>query len=117
MFRMLEDVVQSYSWPVKIEIPVDGGRYRDADFQAVFQMLGQDEIDDIIRRIQDEDAQDEDLANRLLIGWTGVVGKDGEALAFSDENRSALLNVPYVRRAVLRAYLASMGGRKARQKN
>lgn len=118
MFK-LSDAPDTYTWPVVVEIPADGGNYREARFTARFQLQPQDVVDEVLQKIRDEDDQDEDtdLAVKLLVGWEDVQGADGQPLVYSDESKHALLNIPYVRGAVVRAYFASLGGKKARRKN
>ncbi len=96
---------------------IDGGRWREAKFLGLFSLVHQSEIDDILAKIADGEEQDEDLASRLLVGWSEIVGEDGQPLPYSEEAKASILDLPHVRRAVLKAYGDSLGGRAARRKN
>ena len=98
----------TYSWPVILEMPVDGGRFKKERFTVVFRRLPQSRIDEILllgqklRRVaQDGLPETEDLLSEtratvreMIAGWEGVKQSDDdpEDLEFNDENLSALLD-------------------------
>lgn len=116
MFKLAEQP-DDYSWPVEIQIPQDGGRYTTAEFDARFRILPQSEIDAIIETAQNGTGQDEALMSRVLIGWARVEGEDGGPLAYSEEAKRALLDIPYVRIGIARAFFNSIRGRERQRKN
>jgi len=54
----------------------------------------------------------------VVRGWSGIKidDKDGEDFPFSDENLRRLINIPYVRSAILDGYFEGVNG-KARRGN
>ncbi len=110
MFKIAQN--PSYKWPVAVHIPADGGKFVKATFTAEFRALAQSEMDNVLADIRDGD-RDADFAGECLIGWSGVQDADGADLPFSDEAKARLLNIPYVRAAVVAAFFDSItGGRR-----
>ncbi|MBF0093991.1 MAG: hypothetical protein HQL34_05540 [Alphaproteobacteria bacterium] len=102
----------SYSWPVIVQTPVDGGKFTKATFDATFKVIPQERIDAIVRGGN----VDAELLCEVTQGWKGVQDDDGQDLPFSEEARDRLLSVPYVRAGLVDAYLDSLSG-GARRKN
>jgi hypothetical protein len=113
MFKIAEAPL-TYTWPVTVSIPANGGKYTKATLTAEFQALDQDRIDAIIGGEAEIDA---DLLTECLVGWKGVQDADGAELPVSDEGRVRLLKIPYVRSALVRAFFESISGGAARRKN
>ncbi len=114
MFKITDDV--SYSCPVTVHTPRDGGHTKGT-FNAKFALLGQDEIDQILEnaRLGRDNA---DLCDKVLVGWgSEVLGPDGQPFEFNDANKAVLLNKPYIRNAILKAFVESISGDGARRKN
>lgn len=103
----------SITWPVTVQIPRDGGKTTKATFEAEFRLLDQDEFD----RVYSEGGTDRDLLARVLVGWSGVQDDAGGEMTFSDEARATLAAIPYVRQALVTAYLQCATGREAARKN
>lgn len=105
----------SYSWPVAVEFPVDGGRFDRQTFDAQFKRLPQDRIRQIWDQIQANELDDDGLCNEVLVGWTGVQDGKGSEVPYSEKARKDLLRVPLVAAAIVGAWLDSLS--KARRKN
>ena len=87
-------------WPIKIDVPLDGGKIEQQKLTARFQMLVQDEIDPIFeaaaKRLGEASVEDEKAFRRW--GPLGVLGADPEgAEAFL---KLAILNMPDLKRQV-----------------
>lgn len=106
---------ESYSWPVAVEFPVDGGRFDRQTFDAQFKRLPQDRIRQVWEQIQSNELDDDGLCNEILVGWTGVKDGKGADVPYSEKARADLLRVPLVAAAVVSAWLDSLS--KARRKN
>lgn len=113
MFRIAKNT--SYKWPVTVHIPQDGGKFVKATFTAEFRALPQSEIDSVLQDIRDGD-RDADFTERSLIGWSGVQDDDASELPYSDEAKAKLIDIPYVRNALVTAFFESISG-GARRKN
>ena len=75
----------SYSWPVSVKLPADGGKFEKQTFDA-----------------------------QLLVGWSGVVDGDGDEILFSETLKEQLLDIPTVAAAIIVAYFDSLTGSKAK---
>ena len=106
---------ESYSWPVAVEFPVDGGRFDKQTFDAQFKRLSQDRIREIWDQIQANEIDDDGLCREILIGWTGIQDANGADVPYSEKARGDLLRVPLVAAAVVSAWLDSLS--KAKRKN
>lgn len=107
----------SYSWPITLVLPVDGGRREKHTFDGEFKRLPQTRINEIIRlaramergRLEEgEELQDQDAAREVLVGWSGVVDDDGKEIKFSEASLSQLLEIPTVAAQVVRAWFDSI---------
>lgn len=109
MFKMVQTA--TYMWPVRVQMPVDGGRFEESTFDAQFKRLNLDEI----KALENTDETGEAQCKALLVGWKGVVDDSGEEVPFSEHARNQLLQWPTVRAALLHAWRDSVAG--ARRKN
>lgn len=101
----------SYTWPVTVEYPIDGGRTERQTFDAEFRRLSQSRIRELADGLSNSDLTDADVAAEVLVGWSGVT--DGEQeIPFSDRALRQLLEVPLVASAVVVAYFNSLSGAK-----
>lgn len=102
----------SYIWPVSVQTPVNGGKFAKATFDATFKVISQERIDAIVRGGN----VDSELLSEVIQDWKGVQDDEDNELPFSEGARDRLLSVPYVRAALVDAYLDSLSG-GARRKN
>jgi hypothetical protein len=102
----------SYTWPVTVEFPTDGGKTDRQTFDAEFKRLTQTRINEIRAAIEANATTDTELAREVLVGWEGVTDGNGEAVPFSERSRDQLLDVPLVSAAVIYAWLGSLTGAK-----
>lgn len=105
----------SYSWPVTVEFPIDGGRFEKQSFDAEFRRLPQTRIREIWDLIQSGDLTDDELCNEVLTGWAGIQDAKGGDVPYSEKAKTDLLNVPLVAAAVVSSWLDSLS--KGKRKN
>lgn len=107
----------TYSWPIPLELPADGGRKEKFSFDGEFRRLPQSRINEIIkvarameygRSLDDEELDDKTAAREILVGWTGVVDDDGKEIPFSDAALGQLLEIPTIGAQIVRAWFDSM---------
>lgn len=107
----------TYSWPIPLELPADGGRKEKFSFDGEFRRLPQSRINEIIkvarameygRSLDDEELDDKTAAREILVGWTGVVDDDGKEIPFSDAALGQLLEIPTIGAQIIRAWFDSM---------
>ena len=123
------DQSESYSWPVTVKVPQDGGRFRSFTFDAEFKRVSQERREQLGRQLMrqkrtwDDGNMEEDfltprqIADELLVGWSGIMdteGADAEPVPFSDKVKAQLLNIGDVADAILEAWNASIPGAKAK---
>lgn len=112
MFKITQQ--PTYSWPVTVELPTDGGKVEKATFDAEFKRLTQSRVDEIRMAVERNEMRDVDLAREAMVGWSGVVDGDGP-VPYSESARDQLLEIPMVSSAIVTALLGSLAG--ARRKN
>ena len=114
----------TYTWPVALVLPVDGGRRDKHTCDGEFKRLPQTRINQIVRLARasergrlndDEELLDQDAAKELLAGWSGVVDDDGKEIPFSDSALAQLLEIPTVAGQIVRAWFESID--TAKRKN
>ena len=106
----------SYTWPVPLIIPADGGRKEKHTFDAEFRRLPQSRINEIIKmardqelgRGDDETLDDKTAAREILIGWTGVMDDSGKEMPFSEAALEQLLEYPTIAGQIITAWFDSM---------
>lgn len=110
MFKLAQST--SYKWSVKIELPVDGGKFEKATFDAEFKRISQTRINELRTEMEKPGYSELDLAKEVLIGWNGVVDSDGNEIPFSEGNRDKLLDIPTVAVAIGMSFFESLAGAK-----
>lgn len=110
----------SYTWPVSIKLPANGGKRERQTFDAEFKRLAQSRINEIQREVQQrvkanekgedtgEGVSDQSIADEILVGWDGIVDGDGEPVPFSNAVKAQLLDVPMMAGALVAAYFESL---------
>jgi len=94
----------SYKWPVKVEVPVDGGKFETETFDAVFKRMSRSAFMDLLDKGEDA------LVDQILEGWEGVMDESGKEMPFTQKNKKEMLDDPYVIRALITAYADSVAG-------
>jgi hypothetical protein len=114
----------TYTWPVTLVIPVDGGRREKHSFDAEFKRLPQTRINEIIRQAKamergrlsdDEMLEDQTACAEILVGWSNVVDDDGQEIPFSQKAVDQLLELPTIAGQIVRAWFESL--ETAKRKN
>ncbi len=123
------DQSESYSWPVTVRVPQDGGRFRSFTFDALFKRVSQERREQLGRQLMrqkrtwDDGLMDNEfltprqIADELLVGWSGIMDTEGEGaqqVPFSEKVKAQLLNIGDVADAILDAWNASIPGAKAK---
>lgn len=107
----------SYTWPIVLLIPVDGGTRQKCTFDGELKRLPQSRINEIIKlaraaelgRLDDDEMLDDKAAAReILIGWSGVLDDDNNEIPFSEAALNQLLEIPTVAGQIIKAWFNSM---------
>lgn len=106
MFKLLQN--PEFTHTVKVQTPVNGG-HETQTFQARFRVIG----------ITDSDQHNTLTAEgtkvylrEIFVGWDGVTDDQGEPVLFNDQTRDQMIDVPFVRVALLETYNSAMMGAK-----
>lgn len=110
MFKIQKS--DTFKWPVSVNVPVDNGRFQTYEFTGEFKLHEQSKIDQLLERFRNDD---HDFVVDLLVGWSGVQAADGNDLPYNDDNKRILLDIPYVRTAVTKAYFEASTGNKQKK--
>jgi len=108
MFEFVQDLTVTRK--VTVQVPVDGTTFKAQSFHAVFKIIPN-------KRVIELSAEGGDVAvlREVLVGWEPgeIRGADKQPIDFSEENRDALIAVPFFALATIRAYNeAALGGRQ-----
>ncbi len=107
MFKLQE--MDAIKWPVPISIPRDGGNVVKATMTAQFELIDEDEYNQLIK-----DGGDKALLERVLVGWgKDYCNSDGGPIEFSEEARETLITIPSCKVALVSAYIECAYGSKS----
>jgi len=107
MFKVVSE--PTFTHPVKVMVPVDGGHVEQT-FKTKFRVLPLDD--------EDADANEQSeraTLRRAIVSMSDLTGDDDQPVEYSDGLRDQLIAVPYVRIALMRAYISAVA--KARVGN
>ena len=113
MFKFEKNPV--FTWPVKVQVPVDGGKYEEQVFTARWQLQDADEL----RAAQTALGADgvKVLFERALKGWsTDLRDEADNPIPFTPENVDACRRAPHVKTALVLSYWSAADG-SLREKN
>lgn len=106
MFKIIKN--PEFTAAVKVTIPVEGG-FADASFTARFRALSVSETD-AFNLFTAEGTSD--YLRTIFVGWEDVCDDAGQPMSFNNAARDELIDLPYVRSALVTAYNAAMSGAK-----
>lgn len=109
MFKIVQN--PTYTWPVTVEFPSDGGRVEKATFDIEFKRLTQTRLNEIRDAIEKGTITDGDLAREVITGWSGI-NDDKGPVPYSEAARDQLLDIPLVASAIVMAMFGSIAGAK-----
>lgn len=108
----------SYKRTVKVDVPLDMGRVERQNFVAKFKRLSASETRELIEEFQsDKGITDEDLMGRYLLDWEGVSDDNGGDVPYTRANLDAMMDIVYVRKALVNAFVEDVFGKEATRKN
>jgi hypothetical protein len=101
MFVLARDY--SFTWPVTVRVPIDGGKHAVQGFTARFRLLDQAAIEAAAG-----DARA--LLDRAWIGWDCIGDEAGGQVLYGPDTKRALLALPFILTALAEAYADAMAG-------
>ena len=104
-FKVVEQLPDT-KWPVAVSQPIDGGKVEQHEFTAVFKPMSQRDYDQAIKK-GESDAQ---FIRSFLVGWEGLQDEDGNDIPFKPDFIDELMQFPFVRTGIIRAYQQMVSG-------
>lgn len=116
-------------WPVSVRVPTDNGVVSVQTFKAQFEIIERTRVDEIAKDATDalrrrasgesdldgvETDVDVAVLRLALQDAKDLADEDKQPISFDDEVREWMLNTPYVRVGLWKAYSEAVGGRKAK---
>lgn len=89
-------------WPVKWNVPVDGGGVQEVGFEIRFKRIGIDEFQALAK--QASAMVDETFLTAVATDWRGITDDAGRPVPFDAAGRTAMLDVPFVPTAIANAW-------------
>jgi hypothetical protein len=99
--------VKTFTWPVTVEEPADGGVFDSSTFDITFKRLGRKDFAALSEK------GDLILLKAVVLGWDGITDEEQKAVPFSLEAIREFSDDPYWIRGVLKAYTETFDGAKA----
>lgn len=113
MFKVVKP--DSLLWPVSVDVPLDDGSggSEKQEFKMRFKYLETGDLNQVLAKLSV--AKDADSVADYILAWDGLADQDGKALLFSEENRQALMKIPFMVVAINKAFIDCQMG--AERKN
>jgi len=92
----------SFSWPVKVKTPTDGGRLEEHTFDVTFKRVDHETTARITKAVM-EAGETTAASRELVVGWNGIED-DGGPVPFSDTALEELLKIQRVGTAIMAAF-------------
>jgi hypothetical protein len=99
----------SYKWSVKVKTPIDGSRFNEQTFDALFKRIPQSRVDEMRSSVNDNEAWSKDIAKEVMVGWDGVQDANGD-LPFSEDALRTVLEIPGVAACIAISFFDSING-------
>jgi len=116
MFKIKQS--KTFVWPVKITVPIDGGKYSNSTFDVEFDRISQSAVEQLASSIQNEEQTAVQIVKSIIVGWPDGSVTDGtDSIPFSDSALDELLDVPGVASAIITSFLEAYNGQAAKRKN
>jgi hypothetical protein len=109
MFKISQS--QTYTWPVSVNIPTNGGQFDRQTFDGEFKRLSDSRLKEIRGKVESDQMTDADFVREVMVGWSGVTDGDAD-VPFSQSTLAQLLEIPGVAGAVVLAVIESLAGLK-----
>lgn len=107
----------TYKRSITVDVPLDMGKTERSSFVMEFKRLSVTETKELIEESTFKSISDEDMLQRYAVSWEGVVDDDGKDLVYNRANLERVLDVPYIRKAIMNAFIEDVFGKEATRKN
>jgi hypothetical protein len=104
MLKLAQD--PTVKWPVEVFVPRDGGKKVKHTFTAEWKLPSQAEAHAVLL----SGAVGDDPLRDHLVGWSEVKEADESDLPYSEQAKTKLLDIPYVRAGLVRSFFNAVSG-------
>lgn len=103
-----------FDWPVTVRAPKDGG-FDEQTFTVQFRAITSGRAKQLAKDLapaapRDQERKLGDLLPEVVIGWRDVVDEGGAPVPFDADTLARILDLPYVRVAIMSAYVRAISG-------
>ncbi|MFZ6644419.1 phage tail assembly chaperone [Undibacterium sp. TJN25] len=102
----------TFTVPVRVDIIGDNNKTKTSIFKAKFLRLEQNEMDEMRDAINDKTMTDQQVVDKVLVGWEDVTDAAGQPVEFTPDNLTALLAIFPTRHSIVRTYFDTVSGSK-----
>ncbi|WP_136419971.1 hypothetical protein [Herbaspirillum sp. ST 5-3] len=120
MFSQLTKALSdTYTWPVTVKVPANGGKQNNIQFDAEFHRVDQDEVENIFEsaRSVNEDGVKvliySKVVDRVLVNMKAK-NDEGKYDELPDDLQASIRRISGADRAIANAFTASITGEKAK---
>lgn len=92
---------KSFTWPVVLKTPKDGGEYDEQKITLEFKNLKQSEMVDLLK----QSSNDVEFCKSVVVGWKDVVSESNNIVEFSDSAFAELLDNVKFASSIMSQYL------------
>ena len=107
----------TYKRSIPVDVPLDMGKTERSTFIMEFKRLSVSETKALVEEAASRAVSDEEMLERYAVSWEGVVDDDGKPLAFNKTNIEKLMDISYIRKALMAAFIEDVFGKEAVRKN
>lgn len=93
-----------FTHTVPVEAPVDGGHEKQS-LRVTYGVMGDEELGTFD---MNDRASSSAFLRKVVLHFDDVVGADKQPVSFSDRVRDALIDLPYVRLAMVKGYFGGV---------
>lgn len=84
----------TYTYPITLAVPADGGEVKDVVFTIIFHRLGESALQALQKDIEEKGLTNGEFLKTVVAGWgNDVMDDDKKPLPFNTENLDALLDM------------------------
>ena len=104
MFKITES--PEFTHKVVVAVPVDGG-FKEETLMARFRVVGQDQLSELADATPGNYGA---LVEKIVVSLDDLADAEGQPLPYNDAVRKAVMDLPYVRTALMRTYSEAVSG-------
>lgn len=107
----------TYKREISVDVPLDLGKSERQKFVMELKRLSVSDTKSLIAEATERTLDDLDMIKRYCVGWSGLVDSDGSELDYNSANLEMILDIPYIRKGIMDAFLEDVFGKEAVRKN